>query len=465
MASITPYIPQYITVHLGPPGSDAPNVTVPFADYIKNVASSEIYPTWDEAAIRANVLAQISFALNRVYTEFYPSRGYNFNITNSTATDQKYIHGRNVFENVSRIVDDIFNSYIRRQGNFEPLLAAFCNGTTVTCEGLSQWGSQYLAQQGLDSVEILRRYYGDDIELVSNTPVRGILRSYPGEPLRRGDRGQYVEQVQASLNRIARNYPAIPRVTPDGIFGEDTEEAVRTFQRIFNLMPDGVVGNATWYALVRIYVAVTRLAELRSEGQSIYDPDYVLPSTISQGDSGEVVSTIQYRLAILQRFVDVLPELRVDGSFGPQTREAVLAFQRLVGLPQTGEVDRATWDELANAWRGAEAALERSGIDAAVQTGAFGSGTGMPSQTVPRFPTEPPALPLRVIIQRERPLAERHRGVFDAAAAALATVMEVPQDVPRWLQRSAGLPETGVVDRATWDVLSRLYPAVMGDGS
>ena len=464
MASISPYIPQYITVHLGPPDSNAANVTVPFVDYIKNVASSEIYPTWDEAAIRANVLAQISFALNRVYTEYYPSRGYNFNITNSTATDQKYIHGRNVFENVSRIVDEIFNSYVRRQGSFEPLPAAFCNGTTVTCSGLSQWGSQALAQQGLSEVDILRRYYGDDIEIVNNAPVRGILRSYPGTPLRRGDRGQAVEQIQVSLNRIARNYPAIPRVTSDGVFGEATEESVRTFQRIFGLTPDGVVGNATWYALVRLYVAVTRLAELSGEGQTIYDPDYVLPATVSEGDSGEVVSTIQYRLSLLQRFVDYLPQVRIDGIFGPATRSAVEAFQRLVGLPQTGEVNRATWDALANAWRGAEAAVERSGVRDAVPAIAIQGGT-VPMPDMPRFPVDPPALPLRVILQREQALPPLHRKIFDAAIDALAAVMAVPQDPVRWLQRAAALPETGVVDRATWDVLSRLYPAVLGDGT
>lgn len=361
MASVTPYIPQYITVHLGSPGSAAANVTVPFADYIKNVASSEVYPTWEEAAIRANVLAQISFALNRVYTEFYPSRGYSFNITNSTTTDQRYIHGRNIFENISRIVDEIFNSYIRRQGNFEPLLASFCNGTTVTCEGMSQWGSQRLAQQGINSVEILRRYYGTDIEIVSNAPIRGILRSYPGEALRRGDRGTDVEQVQVSLNRIARSYPAIPRVTPDGVFGEETERAVQRFQQIFDLDPDGVVGNATWYALVRIYVAVTRLAELVGEGQQIYDQDFVLPATVSQGDSGEVVRTLQYRLAIMGQFVDYLPMLEVDGRFGAATRQAVEAYQGYAGLSQTGVVNDATWQALLSDYLGAETALIANG--------------------------------------------------------------------------------------------------------
>ena len=168
---VTPYVPQYITVHLGAPSAAAENVTVSFPEYVKNVASSEIYPTWEPAAIRANILAIISFALNRVYTEYYPSRGYPFNITASTAYDQKFIKGRNIFENISQMVDEIFNSYIRRTGFVEPLAAKFCNGTTTTCDGLSQWGSQAMAEQGADSVTILRNYYGDNIEIVNNAPV------------------------------------------------------------------------------------------------------------------------------------------------------------------------------------------------------------------------------------------------------------------------------------------------------
>ena len=182
----TPYIPANITVHLGPPGAAAENVTVPFRDYIKNVASSEIYPTWNEAALRANILAQISFALNKIYLEYYPSRGYDFDITNSTAYDQKYIQGRDIFENVGQLVDELFQSYIRRIGTIEPLSASFCNGTTVTCSGMSQWGSQNLAQQGYDYLDILKYYYGDDIEIVTNVPVRDLSPSYPGTPLRGG---------------------------------------------------------------------------------------------------------------------------------------------------------------------------------------------------------------------------------------------------------------------------------------
>ena len=244
MPVVIPYVPEQITVHLGPPDSNAANVTLPFTDYVKNVASSEIYPTWDESALRANILAIISFALNRVYTEFYRSRGYNFEITNSTAYDQAFVNGRNTFENIDAIVDDIFNNYLRRPGFVEPLAAKFCNGTTVTCEGLSQWGSQNLAEQGYNSVDILRTYYGDNIEIVTNAPVQGLVQSYPGTALRRGSTGPNVVVVQTSLNRVGQNYPAIPKISPvDGIFGSQTENAVRRFQEIFGLTPDGVVGG------------------------------------------------------------------------------------------------------------------------------------------------------------------------------------------------------------------------------
>lgn len=245
MPTVLPFVPQQITVHLGAPSASAPNVTVPFSEYVKNVASSEIYPTWDESALRANILAIVSFALNRVYTEFYRSRGYDFDITNNTAYDQYFVNGRSYFSNISRLVDELFNDYLRRPGFVEPLAAKFCNGTTVTCEGLSQWGSQRLAQQGQNSTQILRNYYGN-VEIVPNAPIRGITSSYPGSPLRRGSTGPNVVVIQTELNRIAQNYPAIPKIANvDGIYGSRTEASVRAFQEIFDLTPDGIVGPAT----------------------------------------------------------------------------------------------------------------------------------------------------------------------------------------------------------------------------
>ena len=361
MPTVLPYVPQFITVHLGTPNSDAQNVTVSFSDYVKNVASSEIYPTWDESALRANILAITSFALNRVYTEFYRSRGYDFDITNSTAFDQYFVNGRSFFDNVARLVDELFDDYLRRPGFVEPLAAKFCNGTTVTCEGLSQWGSENLAQQGLNSTEILRSYYGD-VEIVPNAPIQGITSSYPGTPLRRGTTGPSVVTVQTSLNRIGQSYPAIPKIpVVDGIFGSRTEAAVRRFQEIFNLTPDGIVGPATWYALVRIYVAVTRLAELRSQGQRFYANSWATTDPIESGDTGIKVEHLQYMLSVLSAYIPEIPPVTVDGVFGNATRAAVIAAQRRFGLPQTGIVDFDTWDEIYDQFSGIENRTLRSG--------------------------------------------------------------------------------------------------------
>lgn len=360
---IEPYIPETITVHLGPPDAPAENVTVSFSDYVKNVASSEIYPTWEPAAIRANVLAIISFALNRVYTEFYPSRGYDFQITSSTAYDQKFIRGRNFFDSISRVVDDIFDNYLRREGVLEPLAAKFCNGTTVTCDGLSQWGSQEMAQAGVDSMTILRNYYGNNIELVTNAPIQGVRRSYPGYPLSIGAAGPEVSVVQTSLNRIARNYPAIPRVPAvTGVFDEATRESVRTFQEIFGLTPDGVVGKATWYQLVRLYVAVTDLAELVSQGQNFYSVRFAYTGPLREGDRGGSVRVLQYMLAILAEFDNSLTPVRVDGDFGPTTARAVRQYQSNNGLTTDGVVGERTWESIYRSFAAAERDLRRDDV-------------------------------------------------------------------------------------------------------
>lgn len=359
MPTITPFVPQRITVHLGPPNSSAANVTVDFVDYIKNVASSEIYPTWEESALRANILAIVSFALNRVYTEFYRSRGYDFDITNSTAYDQFFVYGRSYFTNISRLAEELFNDYIRRPGFVEPLAAKFCNGTTVTCDGLSQWGSQRLAQQGYSSTQILRSYYGN-IEIVLNAPVQNYSSSYPGIPIRRGSVGPYVVIIQTELNRISRNYPAIPKIYPvDGIFGAQTEAAVRKFQEVFNLSVDGIVGQATWYALIRLYTAVTALSELYSQGQTYYNIAWANGNPIRIGDRGIRVEHLQYMLNVLSAYISSIPSLTVDGIFGPSTRNAVLAAQQRFGLPETGVVNNATWEEIYSQFIGIENASFR----------------------------------------------------------------------------------------------------------
>lgn len=354
MPTVIPFVPQQITVHLGPPDSNAANVTVSFSDYVKNVASSEIYPTWEESALRANINAIVSFALNRVYTEFYRSRGYDFDITSSTAIDQAFVNGRSFFSNIVRLVDELFNDYLRRPGFVEPLAAKFCNGTTVTCEGLSQWGSQNLALQGYNSTQIIRSYYGN-VEIVTNAPVRGLTSSYPGSPLRRGSSGPNVVVIQVELNRISQNYPAIPKLeTVDGIYGSRTEAAVRAFQQIFDLTADGIVGKATWYALVRLYTAVTRLSELRSQGQRFYAISWEYPNTLRQGDRGDKVRHLQYMLSVLAAYIRQIPALTVDGIFGSNTRDAVLAAQRYFGLQETGIVDEITWDNIYDQFSGIE---------------------------------------------------------------------------------------------------------------
>lgn len=390
MPTVTPFVPQRITVHLGPPSSDAENVTVSFPDYVKNVASSEIYPTWEESALRANILAIVSFALNRVYTEFYRSRGYDFDITSSTAYDQFFVKGRSFFSNISRLVDELFNSYLRRPNFVEPLAAKFCNGTTVTCEGLSQWGSQKLAQKGYNSTQILKSYYGD-VEIVSNAPIQNYVSSYPGMPLRRGSVGPNVVIIQTELNRISQNYPAIPKIPNiDGIFGAQTESALLAFQRIFDLNPDGVVGPASWYALVRLYTAVTSLSELRSQGQQFYTIAWNNGDPIVPGNQGIRVEHLQYMLRVLAAYIPQIPSITVDGIFGDATRNAVLAAQAYFSIPQTGVVDLTTWDEIYDQFVGIENAsfldLERFPYTAAVINGTPPRNRYAHSTTLTQFP-------------------------------------------------------------------------------
>ncbi len=358
-------IPETITVHLGvPDDASAPNVTVSFSDYIKNVASSEIYPTWPESALRANILAQITFALNRVYTEWYRARGYDFDITSSTRYDQSYNRGQEIFENVAQIVDDIFNDYVVRQGNVQPLFTQYCNGTTVQCPGLSQWGTVDLARQGMTPYEILQYYYGDNINIVRDAPAGANLPSYPGTPLRLGTSNEEVRTIQRQLNRIAQNYPAIgPRLTLNGLFDVPTENAVRSFQSIFNLDVDGVVGKATWYRIKSIYNAVKGLGELLGEGLTISETDRVYPRVLQRGDTGEAVQDLQYFLALLSYFDNSLPQVFINGSFDERTEQAVRAFQQQQGLTVDGIVGRATWNAIVQAFNRLRASLAEDVTD------------------------------------------------------------------------------------------------------
>lgn len=256
-------IPEYIVVHNGPPSDrSAKDYYVPYRDYIKNVASSEIYSTWPEATLEANILAIQSFTLNRVFTEWYRNKGYDFTITSSTAYDHKWIPNRNIFESISNVVDEIFSNYLSRPGVIQPILTQYCDGKNVTCPNwMSQWGSKALGDRGYTAIEILHNYYGSSLFINSTDIISGIPSSYPGYPLEVGSSGDKVRQMQAQLNVISDAYPLIPKLVEDGIFGPATENAVKTFQRIFNLTQDGIVGFRTWYKISEIYVAVSRIAE------------------------------------------------------------------------------------------------------------------------------------------------------------------------------------------------------------
>ncbi len=369
-----PIIPENITVHLGSPTQNAENVTLPFVDYIKNVASSEIYPTWPENALRANIYAIISYALNRVYTEWYPTKGYDFDITNTTQFDQAFIKDREVFENISLIVDEIFNDYVVRQGEVQPLFTAFCNGTTSKCDGLSQWGTVSLAENGLLPFEILQNYYGSNIGIVENAPVGNNTESYPGVPLRLGDAGNNVDIIQTQLNRISNNYPAIPKITdPEGVFGIATQNAVQTFQEVFNLKPSGEVDKSTWYKIKQYYNGVKGLAELAGEGVTISEAAVPFVNELREGESGVPVVTLQYYLSILAYFNGALAPVVRSGYFGVETVQAVERFQKFYGLPVNGVVDTATWNAITNAYKTTVAALPDgySGNNAKLYPGYF----------------------------------------------------------------------------------------------
>lgn len=258
-------VPEFVVVHDGAPtDSTAGDYYVRYRDYIKNVASSEIYATWPKAAIRANVLAIMSFTLNRVYTEWYRNKGFDFTITSSTAFDHKWIYSRNIFESISEVVDELFADYLSRPNVKQPILTQYCDGKRVSCPNwMSQWGSKSLADQGYTATEILRYYYGDNIYINTAEEISGIPSSWPGYDLDIGATGQKVEQMQEQLNAISNNYPLIPRIAVDGIYGEETQNAVEVFQKIFGLPVTGIVDYRTWYKIQEIYVGVTRIAELR----------------------------------------------------------------------------------------------------------------------------------------------------------------------------------------------------------
>ena len=348
-------IPNPITVHLGAPTSYASNVQVLFADYVKNVASSEIYPTWPQSALEANIYAIITFVLNRVFTQWYRSRGYEFDITNNTAYDQYFVPGRTIYESISVIVDEIFNQYVRRAEQFAPFFTSFCNGTTSTCSGLSQWGTVTLANQGYSALQILRYYYPNDVEISQTNIITGIVSSYPGTALRLGSTGRDVYTIQTYLSRIRQVYTAISVITDEpGVFGSSTQAAVTKFQSTFSLTADGIVGQATWNKISQIYVSLTKLAALESEGTTLGIGTVPPTTTLSVGSSGMDVITLQYILSYISEFYPAIRSVTQDGIFGNETTQAVIDFQQTMGLAADGIVTPTTWIALYDTYWGAK---------------------------------------------------------------------------------------------------------------
>ncbi|MCL2563548.1 MAG: peptidoglycan-binding protein [Oscillospiraceae bacterium] len=351
------FIPEYIRVHLGAPtNTSARNVRVPFIDYVKNVTSSEIYATWPRNALIANVHVIVTFALNRIFTEWYPSRNFNFDITNSTAFDQMYRPGAQIFNSISLVVDEYFNTYAHRRGFYNPFFTSFCNGTTARCNGLSQWGTVTLANRGLTPIQILRYYYPNDIMLTQTNNVRGVAVSFPGTALRVGSTGDAVRRMQLDLNRIRVNFPLIPQIAnPNGTFGPDTEAAVRAFQRSFNLAQDGVIGRITWNEVTRVYTAVTRLAELDAEGRRYTIGENPPTVTLRRGSRGADVRQMQFLLNVISQFNNAVPPVIEDSVFDQRDENAVMDFQRAYGLPLDGVVGPTTWAKFYAVYRGIRA--------------------------------------------------------------------------------------------------------------
>ncbi len=436
------FIPETIRVHLGTPSSNAENVSVPFVEYIKNVTSSEIYPTWPENSIRSNIYAIISLALNRFFTEWYPSQGYNFDITNSTQFDQAFVPGRNIFDNISRIVDEIFNSYVVREGYINPLFTQFCDGRQSQCQGLSQWGTVTLAENGYTPLQILRQYYGQDVNINTTTDIRNVESSYPGTPLSIGDSGPDVLTIQQQLMRIRENYPAIPLIPSiDGNFGSSTDQAVRTFQRIFDLDVDGIVGKATWYRISYVYSSVKKLAEVTGEGETDIFSGRVPTSTISRGDSGDEVLLLQRIINYLAIFYPSIPSVAEDSVFGQRTEDAIRQFQATFGLEQTGVVTPQIWEYLYDVniyiLRTITPILPRQGYPGQpLRRGDENQDVRLMQEYLSVISTRYPSVPQ---IEPD--------GIFggDTELAVLR------------FQEATGLNSTGVIDVSTWDRIVEVY--------
>ncbi len=438
-------IPRTITVHLGRPDEEAENITVPFLEYIKNVGSSELYPTWPESALRANLHAITSIALNRIFTEWYRSRGFDFDITNSTQYDQAFVPNRGLFDSISVIADEVFNDYIVREGQFQPLFATFCDGRISQCDGLLQWGSVDLANQGYTPIEILRYYFGEDIRIVFDAPISDVEASYPGEPIGLGDSGFDVLAMQLALDRIGLNYPAMPRIEPlNGYFNESTEAAVRTFQSIFNLPVTGIIDEATWYMIRYIFIAVTRLAELTTQGYQLSQLLEITRETYLEGDVRPTVELIQYALNVLSAFYPAIPEVAITGYFDEQTRDAVMEYQRVMNLEPTGVVDVETYEALAASLFGILDTLPSESVYLPVLRWP-GEVYNLGDEAPPVYLMQEMLSYISLIIPTI-PYIEP-TGVYDWET----------QEAVRAFQAVQGLEQTGITDEQTWNSIVEVY--------
>lgn len=434
-----PIIPEYIVVHLGPPGSGDRNIRVSFVEYIKNVASGELYPNWPKEALKANIYAIISFALNRIYNEWYRSKGYSFDITSTSQYDQSFVEDRQFFEVIYDLVDEIFPSYLVRSGQVQPLFASYCDGRNTTCSGLSQWGSVSLANQGLDALRILKYYYGDSVQLVRDVEISPFMESFPGVTLSVGDAGDMIRLLKVQLNRIGQNYPAIPALIHDTIyFDVEMEDAVRVFQKTFSLPITGQIDRTTWYKIKYYFNAVKKITNIYSEGISKKEVELKYPMILKEGDQGVYIRDLHYYLSLIACFDDRIPNVDISGDvFNFLTKENILAFQTYYQLPITGEVDVSTWNQIKRVYQDYRKAIPKG---CRYTFNEFFSGRymslGMKGEDV---------LNLQRFLYLICEDAHKIPGVTVSGEFDSLTEQSV-----RFLQKKYGLEESGVVTATTW---------------
>lgn len=434
MAIRYPVVPNTITVHLGKPQDNANNVTVNFIEYISNVAASEIYPTWPIEALKANIYAIISFTMNRIYNEWYRSKGYNFDITNSTIYDQAFVYNRSTYENINNIVEDVFNDYVVKGSGIEPFFTTYCDGRNTTCNGLSQWGTVTLANQGKSALEILRYYYGKDINIKYDAEV-GDTIGYPGYVVGLGSAGNPVLAIQRDLNRIRKNYPAIPSINNKlGIYDEETVNAVKKFQEIFTLPVTGSVDKATWYKIKYIYTSVKKLSDLYSEGLTRDEATFLYEDELNYGDTGIEVEHIHYYLDAIAFLDPDIPRLKTNSIYNDNSITMVKAFQKKYNLPVTGVFTYRDWNKLREVYSKILKNLNNEFVNDLYPDNFLSLGSS--GNDVVRFQKY-----LLSICRYDHSIpGVRVNGVFD----------ELTRSSVLKLQRNFGLEENGVVGPLLW---------------